>query len=138
MFLGLLNLAAAAAPVARVWLLCRCANVLGVAFAGPAAIAIAEPKGYIALVFIAALAVGSFVRTPHSASPPTGGLGGPAAAATLFTIGAVAAGMQFAGCVADKHPWFQIATWAVIAPVFAWAALVSVRRLRRSVVARKA
>lgn len=134
-FLALLNLAADAAPVARVWLLCRCANIAGLAFAAPAAIAVGEPQGYFGLVLIASLTVASFVCRPPSQSGATPGWS-VAATAGVFAVGGLAAAAQLAACIAGGHPWFQIATWAVIAATFGWAAWASIRRVRPSSIAK--
>ena len=39
-------------------------------------------------------------------------------------------GYMLAGCIADGHPWFQVVTWALLAPAFAMAAWLVVRRMR--------
>lgn len=130
-FLGLLNVAAGVASSAQAWTLCRVANVLGVAFGVPAAIAVWEPQGYLGLLLLVALTVTSLMAagTPQSGTP-----GLPRAAVTasavLFALLAFGAGYQFVGCVADGHPWYQIATWALVAVAFGSAAWLYVRRTR--------
>jgi hypothetical protein len=128
-FLGLLNVAADATATARAWVPCRIGNVLGVAFGAPAAIAVGEPQGYVGLIFLVALAVTSFVSAGEDAS-----LKGAARwlAVGVFALFAAATTHQLVGCVADGHPWFQIATWALLLPAFAFAAWRSLPRIARS------
>jgi len=128
-FLGLLNVAADLAASDPVWRLCRGANVVGVAFGAPAAITVWEVQGYVGLLLLVTLAITSFVAArPREGGPPV--LPRPAAwaVAALFGACAVATGYMLAGCVADGHPWFQVATWALLAPAFGWAAWYHVRR----------
>jgi hypothetical protein len=130
-FLGLLNVAADAAASPRVWIICRVANLMGVAFGGPAAIAVWEPQGYVGLLLLVTLAITSFVSTGRDAGGPPG-LSRWAAigAAGIFGACALATGYMLAGCIADGHPWFQVVTWALLAPAFAVAAWLVVRRMR--------
>src|SRR5215211_2443768 len=96
-FLGLLNLAADSAAVARAWTLCRVANVLGVAFGAPAAIAVGELQGYFGLLLLVALAITSFVsRLPEAGAPgPMGFSRWPIAG--LFALFALVTAQQLVG-----------------------------------------
>ena len=129
-FLGMLNLAAEEAASARVWMLCRIATVAGVGFGGAAAVAVWEVQGYVGLLLLVTLALTSFFGPLEtSGSPWTSGRRAWGSGAVL-ALCAAAAGYQLVGCVADGHPWFQIATWAILAPAFIGAAYLLVRRSR--------
>lgn len=60
-FLGLLNASADLADVGRVWVMCRVANVVALAFGALAVVAVPEPQAFVGLVLLAALAATSFV-----------------------------------------------------------------------------
>jgi hypothetical protein len=130
-FLGLLNVAAAVAVSSRVWAICRVANILGVAFGIPAAIAVWELQGYVGLLLLVTLAITSFLGTaPQAMTPPELSRTAAWVAAGAFAAGAVLAGYMFVGCVADHHPWFQIGTWGLLGLAFVWAAWASIGRIR--------
>lgn len=129
-FLGMLNLAAEAAASPRVWTLCRVANLAGVAFGGAAAVAVWEIQAYVGLLLLVALALTSFAgRLENSGSPPPAG-GGVLGSGALLAVGTVAAGYQLVGCITDGHPWFQVATWAMLTIAFIGTAWLLVRRSR--------
>ena len=124
-FLGLFNVAALSAPVPRVWLLCRVANVIGIAFGGPAAIVVGEPQGYAALFLVVGLAVFSFASRPRETGDAQPAAFTRWATVGLFVLFAIITAAQLVGCIIDRHPWFQIGTWAILVPTFGWAAWVN-------------
>lgn len=129
-FLGLFNVAAVSAPVPGVWRLCRIANLIGIAFSGPAAIVVGEPQGYLALLLVVALGVCSFVSRPSPAGNAEPAHLARWATVALFVLFAIITGAQLVGCIIDHHPWFQVGTWAILVPTFAWAAWASAPRSR--------
>lgn len=124
-FLGLLNLAARATTTADVWRLCRVGNLLGVGFGAPAAVTVGEPHGYVGLLLLVALAITSWLwRSPREVG---GGAFTRRGVAGMFAFLAILTSYQLVGCVADDHAWFEIASWALLLPAFAWTAWATVR-----------
>jgi peptidoglycan/LPS O-acetylase OafA/YrhL len=63
---GLVNLAALAAPQRRVVWICRAANLLALAHAAVAVLALTEPQTWLALGLTAVLTVGSLTSGPFT------------------------------------------------------------------------
>ena len=121
-FLALLNLAADASPPGRVWTICRAANVAGLFFAGPAAIAVNEPQGYVGFLLVAMLTTAAFLTRENSR-------GAEARIGTgVFILCGGAVAYQLVGCIIDGHTPLEIATWGAAVLLFAGGLWFSLRR----------